>query len=277
MELSAMPGVIFTLLERPDTATRLLAASECLADLMGGARVDVLVVRMRPEATIMPTEEVLTAHQASRIRERELERAAALRSAFDHWAARARGEGRSIQWGELEGLVDSVVKEWGARADVIVLRRPTSQDHLPAQQEIHTALFETDRPVLVVPPGLSVPFGRRVAVAWRDDRHATRAVLSALRCHVKPERIFVLAGVREGSSPPVMPDILLEHGIKAELHVVPVGAGVFGQALLARAHELGADMMVMGAYRHSPLRELILGGVTRFMLEHADFPVLMRH
>ena len=49
------------------------------------------------------------------------------------------------------------------------------------------------------------------------------------------------------------------------------------EALLARAHALGADLLVMSAYPHSPLREFVLGGVSRFMLEHADLPLLMRH
>jgi nucleotide-binding universal stress UspA family protein len=59
--------------------------------------------------------------------------------------------------------------------------------------------------------------------------------------------------------------------------VLPVGSGVFGEALLARAHVVGADMLVMGAYTHSAWRELVLGGVTRYMLAHADLPVFMRH
>jgi nucleotide-binding universal stress UspA family protein len=272
-----MPGLILTLLERPDTAPGLLAASERLSEVMSGARIDVLVVRMPPEATILPSEEVLTTRQATRIREREQERAAALQAAFDRWAARTRSEGISTKWCEIEGLVDSAVREWGVRADIIVLRRPTDHDHLPAQQELHMALFETDRPVLVVPPGPAVPFGSRVAIAWRDDRPATRAVLSALRSRIPPERVFVLAGVREGAARPTMPEILLEHGIEAELHVLTIGSGVFGETLLAKAHTLGADLLVMGAYRHSPMRELVLGGVTRFMLGHADLPILMRH
>lgn len=272
-----MPCVILTLLERPDTAPGLLAAAERLAELTGGTRIEALVVRMPPGATILPSEEVLTTRQAARFREREGQRAAALRAAFDRWSARARAEGVSAKWCDIEGLVDAAVKEWGCRADAIVLRRPTGRDHLLAQQEIHAALFGTDRPVLVVPPGLPGTFGRRVAIAWRDDRHATRAVLSALRRRVPPERVFVLAGVREGSPRPTVPEILAEHGVEAELHVLPIGPGVFGEALLAEAHALGTDMLVMGAYLHSPLREFILGGVTRYMLGHADLPLLMRH
>jgi nucleotide-binding universal stress UspA family protein len=74
-----------------------------------------------------------------------------------------------------------------------------------------------------------------------------------------------------------VPEVLTEHGVEAELHVLPLGSGVFGEALLAKAHELGADLLVLGAYLHSPLRGFLLGGVTRFMLGHADLPVLMRH
>jgi nucleotide-binding universal stress UspA family protein len=61
------------------------------------------------------------------------------------------------------------------------------------------------------------------------------------------------------------------------LHTLPVRTGGLGAALLARAHELGADMLVLGAYQHSPLREFLLGGVTRHMLTHADLPMLLRH
>ncbi len=74
-----------------------------------------------------------------------------------------------------------------------------------------------------------------------------------------------------------MPEILTEHGVEAEMIVLPIGAGEFGETLLSEAHELGADLLVMGAYAHSPLRELVFGGVTRFILGHADLPILMRH
>jgi nucleotide-binding universal stress UspA family protein len=61
------------------------------------------------------------------------------------------------------------------------------------------------------------------------------------------------------------------------LEIIPIGNEPFGGTLLARAHEVGADMLVMGAYAHSPWRERILGGVTRYLIAHADLPVLMRH
>ena len=106
---------------------------------------------------------------------------------------------------------------------------------------------------------------------------AAKAVLPALRCLDHAEQVHVLAGMRQGTGPPVLPQILIDHGIRAELHILPIGPGAFGQVLLENAHRLGADMLVMGAYAHSPLREALFGGVTRHVLAHADLPVLMRH
>ena len=271
-----MDSMILTLLERPEAAAGLLAAAGRLAALMGGAGIRVLAVRLPPTATILPSEEVLTAEQEARLRDGERTRAARLRAIFEDWASRSSPGDAWEDWEEVEGLAADLLRERGRRADALVLERPADRGLL-ARREVHTALTDTGRPVLVVPPGLHAGFGRRIGIAWRDDPCATRAVLSALRLRLAPERIFVLSGQREGTPRPEIPAILRERGVEAELHVLSLGAGVFGEALLARAHQLGADMLIMGAYQHSPLREFFLGGVTRFMLRHADLPVLMRH
>jgi len=271
-----MANVILVHLETEQTAAGLLQAAGRLGELAGGARVDVLVVRLPPEATILPSEEVLTPRQAAFVREREDARIATLRACFDRWAA-AAPPAVSPSWIDIEDLADAAVRGYGARADAIVLPRPTEGDHATAQHELHAALFGTGRPVLVVPPGPVGSFGRSVAIAWRDDRHAVRAVLSAVRSREVPEKLFVLAGRKDGAAEPRIPDILLEHGVGAELHVLEIGPKPLGATLLAKARALGADMLVMGAYAHSPFREFILGGMTRYMLAHADLPVLMRH
>ncbi len=176
-------------------------------------------------------------------------------------------------------MPQEAVEEWGRRADYVVLKRPCHRTSEPERQAIHAALFATERPVLVVPPDVSpAPFGQNVAIAWRDDGRTIKAVLAALRCLRQAQTIHVLAGAREGASKPALPDILDEHGIAAELHVLPItGQSVFGEMLLAKAHELACDMLILGAYARHPMRSLILGGVTRHMLAHADLPVFMRH
>ncbi|MBV8521687.1 MAG: universal stress protein [Acetobacteraceae bacterium] len=270
--------VILAIVEHPELANRTLAAAGCLSQLMGHARIDVLGIRTPPEATIMPSEEVLTRSQERQIREREERRLAGLRRVFDAWAGKVQSATMQLKWFDVEGLPDVVVQEWGRRADVIVLKRPSGPDRVSERGAIHAALFETDRPVLVVPPERAPSsFGRRLAIAWRDDKFTIRAVLAALRFATQADHVFILAGVRQGTPAPAIPDIFIEHGVEAELLLLPIGSQPFGEALLAKAHELGADMLVLGAFVHNPARRLILGGVTRTILERADLPVLMRH
>ena len=265
------------MLDHPMAASGLLAAASRLADLVGGAHINVLVARVPPASTILPSEEVMTRGRETRLRAQESTRTAALKATFDAWNATTTGPLDSVRWLDFEAVAHDLIVEWGRRADFIVLERPGQHDYGTTWQALPAALFETDRPVLVVPPGGTKTFGQRVAIAWRDDAHAARAVLSILRCATEASSVHLLAGVRPGSPSPKVPEILREHGIEAELQVIPIGEAPFGSALLARAHAIGADMLAMGAYAHSPLRELILGGVTRFMIAHADLPVLLRH
>ena len=272
-----MSDVILVVLGRPGVAAHLLRAAECLAGLTGGARVNVLAVRTPPEFAAVAAEANLSAGFLKDLAAAEDERGAALEAAFTHWTAGLTEAHFTARWSSVEGPADRVVGEEGRRADFVVSARPTSGDDNVTRQAFRAALFRTERPVLVVPPGRAAAFGKRVAIAWRDDARAAKAVLPALRCLGGAEQVHVLAGVRHGAGAPALPQILVDHGVGAELHVLPIGPGPFGQDLLNKAHELGADMLVMGAYAHSPLREALFGGVTRHVLAHADLPVLMRH
>nr|WP_294501076.1 universal stress protein [uncultured Rhodopila sp.] len=269
-----MPRVILAMLDHPTAAAGLLDAARRLAELSGGGRIHVLVGRVPPASTIMATEEVLTRDREARLRALETERAAALKAIVDSWTATYG----AADWLDIEAVAHDLIVEWGRRADVIVMERPGEHRLASATgQALPAALFETDRPVLVVPVHPAAGFGRHIAIAWRDDPHATRAVLSALRFAGKAASVHLLAGVHPGAPEPRIPEILTEHGIAAALQTIPLGKDPFGLALLARAHALGADMLVMGAYAHSPWRQMVLGGATRSIMAHADIPVLMRH
>lgn len=273
-----MSEVILVVLQRPERAAGLLGAAQCLATLLGGARVSAVAARTPPGLLALAAEASLPDEMLAAIAAEEQSRVASLKAAFETWTVRAGQAGSTARWSDGEGLLHLVIEERGRRADFITIARPEATDDGATRQAFRAALFGTERPVLVVPPNpAAAEFGRRVAIAWRDDGRAAKAVLPALRCLARAERVFLLAGVREGRTRPAMPEVLSEHDIEAELHVLPIGPGVFGQILLDKAHALGADLLVMGAYAHSPLRELVLGGVTRFMLGHADLPVLMRH
>lgn len=273
-----MSGVALAVLERPHEARRVLAAAAQLADLSAALRINVLAIRLPPFETIT-AEDILSFREEARIRAEEQRRVDALQAVFADWSRQARPSNTAAEWFDIEGRADQIVAEWGRRSDVLVLKRPVAHPSDPERQAIHAALFATDRPVLVVPPEAPAGgFGRRVAIAWRDDPRTLKAVLAALRWLRDAERIFVLAGARQGEPAPALPDVVEEHGVAAELHLLPVGGQrEFGEVLLAKTHELGADLMVMGAFARHPLRSLILGGVTRHMLAHADLPVFMRH
>ena len=272
-----MSDVILVVLTRPETAPALLDAAACLAARIGEARIDVLAPRGSVHVNALAAEVLMDeADTLVAGRGQEQARVAALRATFDQWRAGA-DENASACWTEAEGNVQAIVGERGSRADIVVATRPGNGDRL-MRQAFHAALFGTGRPELMMPPiWPNATMGRRVAVAWRDEKRAVSALLPALRYFGELRQIDLLIGVRAGADSPKVPRVLLEHGIRADLHVLPIELKPFGQTLLDEAHRLSADLLVMGAYAHSPLRELILGGVTRTMLTHADLPVLMRH
>jgi nucleotide-binding universal stress UspA family protein len=208
------------------------------------------------------------------LRAEEQARAASLAEVLRNWAPHAAGGVHLI---DVEAVVTDAIMQRGAAADFVVIAQPVHRYRGPAWQAMLAALFATDRPVLVVPPNCAPRFGRRIAVAWRDDDRTVRAVLAAMRCLGDVAQLFVLAGQRADAARPQMPQIVVEHRVAAELLVLPVDGQAFGATLLGKAHELGADMIVMGAYAHDPVRRLVLGGLTRYMLTNSDLPLLMRH
>lgn len=153
-------------------------------------------------------------------------------------------------------------------------------------------LLHAGRPALILPAAGTLPTpGRRVLVSWDASKEAARALASALPLLARAEAVTIAVfDTRAGSA--LVADAtaadplpwLARHGIKATLsvHVVEGRRGAHrrhevGDALLSLAADLGADVLVMGAYGHSRFRETILGGVTRTVFEAMTIPVLMAH
>lgn len=276
-----MPQAVLVLLRHPEEAGLLLDVAARLAAMMGPARINALAIHETIEITPAGGATLADRSEAIQVaRDKEHQRVRMLERVFDNWTATVKHTSNA-HWFTAEGSTSELVAQWGRRADVIVTTRPSADDRLD-RHAFRITLFGTDRPVLMVPPTLvdfqaGATFGRRIAIAWRHEKQALRAVLPALRWLASAEQVHVLVGVRDITQTFEVPPVLLEHGLTASVHVLAVHPGPFGQTLLHAAHRLGADLLVMGAYAHSPLRELILGGVTRHMLAHADLPVLMRH
>jgi nucleotide-binding universal stress UspA family protein len=141
------------------------------------------------------------------------------------------------------------------------------------------------RPALVVPyAGTFERVGRRVLIAWDGSREANRALHDALPLIGGAEAVTVMhLGAQRADLDRDRPRLerivrhLGRHGVKARPEESPLGGIPISDALLSRAADLAADMIVAGAYHHSPLRESLLGGVSRDLLDHMTAPVLMSH
>ena len=148
---------------------------------------------------------------------------------------------------------------------------------------VEAALFESGRPVLVVPyiqrEGLAP---NCVMVCWDGSRSAARAVGDALPFLLRAKRVEVVLVASEAGKSDEIPgaDIahhLARHGLKVELkRLVSVDVDV-ANTLLSHAADIGSDLLVMGGYGHSRLREFVLGGVTRGILASMTLPTLMSH
>jgi nucleotide-binding universal stress UspA family protein len=155
-----------------------------------------------------------------------------------------------------------------------------------ADDDVHlaeTVILSSGRPALVVPYiGASQRVGQRVLVAWNGGREAARAVNDALPLLQRAEKVSVIVVSPDQGDygPEPGADIALHlarHGVLAEAQQLAVGDLSVANALLSRLVDLDIDLLVMGAYGHSRLREWILGGVTREIFQQMTVPVLMSH
>ncbi len=209
--------------------------------------------------------------------------AAASFTALTRAAGAAKSEFRRGEGGAVEALA------LHARyADLVVIGQVDPDEGMvgvrPSFPEF--VVLSIGRPVLIVPYyAAEFPqFGRHILVAWNASREASRAVSDSLPLLGRALRVSVMAvnpdsaGKAHGELPSA--DIALylaRHNVRAEATQSYSDEIGVGEELLARASDMDVDLLVMGAYGHSRIREVILGGVTQTMLKHMTVPVLMSH
>jgi nucleotide-binding universal stress UspA family protein len=169
-------------------------------------------------------------------------------------------------------------------ADLVVAGQANDADASGVEPDfVERLLLAAGRPVLVVPyAGNFTDVGKRVLVAWNASREATRALTDAIPLLRDAETVHVIAFDPAGAPHGAVPgaDIglyLARHGIKVTVSQQSAPDVDVGNQLLSRAADLDADLIVMGAWGHSRLQELVMGGVTRTILESMTVPVLMSH
>ena len=152
----------------------------------------------------------------------------------------------------------------------------------PGDAVTEAALFEGSAPVLIVPDtGLPADFGQTVMIAWNQSEEAMTAVRRARPILAAANKVEITVvdpspDGPEGADPgAALAQMLDRHGIRVDVAVLARTQTLVSDIIDRRAEEIGANLIVMGAYGHSRFREAILGGATRNMLAKSRIPVLM--
>ena len=203
-------------------------------------------------------------------------------------AARARLAREDIRWSVESAVaqVGGLTTLIGMRArfsDLVLLTRPYGDDAPPDGEAVtEAALFEGRAPVLISPNrGLPADFGKKVMIAWNQTEEAMTAVRRAMPFLVAAESVEITVvdpsphGPERSDPGGALCQMLTRHGVNASIAVLARTMPTTSEILNHRAIEIGADLIVMGAYSHSRVREAILGGTTRSMLGKTGLPILM--
>lgn len=183
-------------------------------------------------------------------------------------------------WQELVGSPDKLMAIAGPVADMAIVSRPKSSKRSGrlARMFLLAALMQTGRPVLVLPQRqIPVP-GKRVLIAWNQSPEASRTVAACMPMLAHAEQVNIIScGTedRRGPKSKQLMDYLKYWGVQSK--VVRTKGHDEEQELLQFYQSSGSDVLLMGAYSRSRLREVVLGGMTEQMLWHADIPVIMQH
>ena len=161
---------------------------------------------------------------------------------------------------------------------MIVVPHPAGGKDVSSSDALHAVLFDSAKPVLIAPRTAPSTIGHRICIGWNGTAESASAVMTALPWLHRAEAIRILWSEDYQRRGPLAPDLqqyLAAHHLTADRAAFQSINKMAGAGLLAAANEFACDLLVMGAYSHSRLRQSILGGVTRHVLEHASIPLLM--
>lgn len=188
----------------------------------------------------------------------------------------------AVRFLHLTGNTDNIISHQGRISDLIIIGRETS----PVYDLITPALFTTDRPVLLMPQvtqdNLSDWRAKTVILAWNGSPQSANALHNAMPLLEHTEKLHIIVAhdhekLAEFEEKEEWLRYIRAHDLDADIISVDCGQYSAGEALLDKARKLKADLLVMGAYGHSMFREVVFGGVTEYMLEKSDIPVLLSH
>lgn len=200
---------------------------------------------------------------------------------------RLRSNGVRGDWWMADGKPGEMVVRQARHSDLVILGQ-TDPAHPPpprGRQLLEDVLMTSGRPILVIPYiGRFETFGSKVLIGWNNSREAARAVNDAMPLLARAASVSILEATANGrklaADDATGADVVRHlgyHGINARSSRTVMAGISASDILLSYAADLSADLLVIGGYGHSRLRELVLGGVTRELLQHMTLPILMSH
>jgi nucleotide-binding universal stress UspA family protein len=278
-ETVMVPLDVLIHLRRIDTTTPAVRVGLSLAARLEAWTTGIHVVAVAPAAFASPEAVALQVHEAEGMVDEAKARAG-------WWREELAARSIAGEWQVAEGETVDVLCHAARWSDLVVVERPQLNPDAPTGWGlVSRTVFGSSAPVVVVPDtAASDTAGARIVVAWNRSREATRAIHGALPLLRSAERVLVLEGepVENPFGLRRLPQLdlrawLARHGVSAEFRDFKPTAKERGSALLDTAHAEAADLIVMGAWGHSRITELVLGGTTRHVFQSSDLPLLVAH
>lgn len=192
-------------------------------------------------------------------------------------AAPSDTAGVSVSWQEHVGAPGSVLRDVARFADLVLMRSLTQSGPIEGDEMLEAALFDTGRPVLLVPGQPVDTLSGTALIAWDGAREALSAVTAGLPLLARMGTVRILTIDGAHTKAEELAAYLAWHGIAADTHDATRGSQTIGEAVLREADKIEAGLVVMGGYHHNRTRELLFGGTTRDILFASKIPVLLAH
>lgn len=192
--------------------------------------------------------------------------------------AAEKADAATLSFESVAGREEDLVAQQSRLYDMAIVPHPDSREDVSSSDALHAVLFDSGRPVLIAPRLPPTTIGTRVCCAWNGTAESAAAIAAALPWLHRAESVQILYSKdyqRRGPDVRGILSYLRWHSIKAEATEFSPVTREVGAGLLGAARDFGSDLLCMGAYSHSRIRQLILGGVTRHVLENSDMPVMM--
>jgi nucleotide-binding universal stress UspA family protein len=260
------------------------AAAEFAISVAARFEAHIAGIAFAYDPVITPT--VMDGLSATWVDAQRAENRAIAQEAVDRFEAAARREGLSAEHRIVDANLGVAATVFGRIArcfDLAVVGQTDPDRALPDDLLIEAALFESGRPAIVVPyiqrEGLKLS---HILVCWDGSHNAARAIADSLPFLIRGKKVqIVMVASGDGKSDELpgvdLGEHLARHGLNVEVKRLVAAQENVSNVLLSYAADCGADFIVMGGYGHSRLREFVLGGATRGILQSMTVPVLMAH